>query len=184
MDNQQAEQVLKDIENGPDSFMIIGREKGQILADLIKKHSSKNILEVGTNLGYSSILMSMHLPDGGNITTLEMQQNSADRAQENINKANLTGKIKILVGKAQDTIPALSEKYDFVFIDAAKTEYLDYLTAIEGKLLPGAVIVADNVGVFATEVQNYTTYVKTSGKYQSTTIAVGTDAMEVSILSH
>jgi predicted O-methyltransferase YrrM len=176
--NRTADNVLTEIENGPDAFMIIGREKGKVLTDLIKKHNAKNILEIGTNLGFSSIFMAMHLSPDGKITTLEMQEKSAARAQASIDQAGLTDKIQIIVGKAQQTIPTLSEKYDFVFIDAAKAEYLDYLKLVEEKLSPSAVIIADNVKIFKEEIQEYLDYVK--AKYNSKTIEVGTDAMEIS----
>ncbi len=181
--NSKANSVLIDIENGPDSFMIIGREKGKILTDLIVKYQPKNILEIGTNLGYSSILMGMHLPEGGKITTLELHPKSLERANENIKKAGMKNLINMVVGKAQETIKTLPGMYDFLFIDAAKIEYLTYLKLAEGKLSQNAVIVADNVGVFADDVKTYTDYVKNSGKYISETVTVGGDAMEISIIS-
>lgn len=180
--NDIANKVLTEIENGPDAFMIIGREKGKILTDLIDKQNPKNILEVGTNLGFSAILMATHLQADGKITTLEMQQKSADRSQENINRAGFQDKIQIVIGKAQDTIPTLSGTFDLCFIDAAKAEYLTYLKLIEDKLSPTAVIVADNVGRFAEDVKDYLDYVKNSEKYKSETVTVGTDAMEITVL--
>src|SRR3990167_9632852 len=150
-----AEKVLKEIEDSPESFMIIGPEKGQVLASLIKKHNPKSVLEVGTNLGYSSILMAINLPPDGKITTLEIDQKTADKAQENINKTGFEDKIQIIVGDAKETIKNLSGPFDFMFIDAAKKQYLNYLQDAEGKFSPKTVIVADNVGIFANEVSDY-----------------------------
>lgn len=177
----QAEQVLTEIENHPDSFMIIGREKGQVLANLVKKHQSKSILEVGTNLGYSSILMAMNLPPDGKITTLEIDLKTANRAEENIRKAELDDKITVIVGNALETIKDLKDTFDFVFIDAAKAKYLTYLQLAEDKLEPQSVIVADNVGIFANAMDDYLQYVKNGGRYQSQTVQVGSDAMEISL---
>lgn len=173
------EEVLKEIENDPESFMIIGPEKGQVLASLIEKHKPKSILEVGTNLGYSSILMASHLPEDGKVTTLELSQKTADKALENIKKAGFEEKINIIVEDARETIPTLVDTYDFLFIDAAKKQYLTYLQLAEDKLSPTAVIVADNVGIFENEVQDYLTYVRE--RYQSETVQVGEDALEVSL---
>jgi predicted O-methyltransferase YrrM len=173
--------ILESIENSPDSFMIIGPEKGKILTDLIKKYQPKNVLEIGTNLGYSTILMGTVLPTNCKITTLELQPKSAEKAQGNINKAGFQDKIKIIIGDAKQTIQTLDDTFDFVFIDAAKKQYLFYLELVESKLSAEAIIVADNVGRFKEEVKPYLDYVK--NKYESKTIEVGDDAVEVSILS-
>lgn len=182
MTNVKAVQVLTEIENGPDSFMILGREKGKVLTDLIDKHRPKSILEVGTNLGYSAILMASHISPDAKITTLEIGEIITQRAKDNIKKAEFEEKIKIIVGDALETIKTLEGKFDFVFLDAAKKEYLAYLKLIEENLPPNAIVVADNVGIFASEVQDYLTYVKQ--KYKSETIKIGEDAMEISTLQN
>ena len=71
--------------------------------------------------------------------------------------------------------------FDFVLIDAEKTEYFDYLRLAEDKLRKGAVIVADNAGIFAKQMANYLDYVRTSGKYSSKYVPVGVDALEVTV---
>lgn len=172
------DQVLEEIENSKEAFMIIGRKKGKVLGDLVEKHKPKHVLEVGTNLGYSSILMGMHLPEGGKITTLEIDAKVAHIAQENINKAGFSDKINIILGDAKEIIPTLPGTFDFMFIDAAKKQYLTYLKLAEGKLAPNAVIAADNVGIFEDAVKDYLTYVRKN--YQSQTVQVGEDALEVS----
>lgn len=175
--SKTAVQVLCEIENGPDAFMIIGQEKGKILTDLIDKHKPKSVLEVGTNLGYSSILIAAHLPEDGKVTTLELGEIISRRAIENIKKAGFEDKITVIIGNALDTIKKLTEKFDFVFIDATKKEYLEYFKLIENKFSPKAIIVADNVKIFAEEVCDYLKYVKE--KYNSETVVVGDDALEI-----
>lgn len=175
-------QVLIKIEAGPHSFMIVGREKGKVLADLLEKHKPQNILEIGTNLGYSAILMAIHMPETAKITTLEFHPKSTEMSENNIKEAGLENKITVITGDAKETIKDLGEQYDFVFVDAAKAEYLAYLAIVEQKLYPGAIVVADNVKAFENEVKNYLDYVKSSGKYKSETVVVGSDALEVSIL--
>lgn len=180
--SNKADQVLSEIENDPQAFMIIGPQKGKVLTDLIDEHRPVRILEIGTNLGYSAILIATHIPQEGKITTLELQQNSANRSHDNIAKAGLEDKITIIVGDARETIPNLQGPFDFVFIDASKKQYLSYLKLVEERLSPKAVIVADNVGRFKDEVAEYLLYVKKGGKYESQSIEVGDDALEVSLL--
>lgn len=172
-------QVLTEIETGQHSFMIIGREKGKVLTDLIEKHKPKSVLEVGTNLGYSSILMAIYLPVDGKITTLEVFPKTVERAESNIVKAGFGNKITVILGDALETIETLQGEFDFVFIDAAKKDYLAYLKLAEGKLAPKTVIVADNIKIFEEDVKDYLAYVRQN--YQSETIEVGTDALEISL---
>lgn len=174
-----SEEVLRGIENDPEGFMIVGPQKGQVLSALIQKYEPKSVLEVGTNLGYSSILMAMYMSEDGKITTLELQQKNADRALKHIKKAGFEDKIQVIIGDAKETIPNLKGPFDFLFIDAAKKQYFNYLKVAEGKLSPGAVVIADNVGLFAEDMADYLQYVRKN--FKSETIEVGQDALEVSI---
>jgi predicted O-methyltransferase YrrM len=103
------------------------------------------------------------------------------RAEENIRKAAIAPKIEVMTGDAIKIIPQLTTVFDFVFIDAEKKEYIDYLRLVEDKLHQGTVIVADNAGVFANQMANYLNYVRTSGKYRSRYVAMGVDGLELSI---
>lgn len=78
-------------------------------------------------------------------------------------------------------IPTLKETFDFVFIDAEKSEYFKYLKLAEGKLQKGAVVFADNAGFFAEQMGDYLDYVRNSGKYKSRYIKVGEDGVEISV---
>jgi predicted O-methyltransferase YrrM len=86
-----------------------------------------------------------------------------------------------VVGDAVKVIPTLRGCFDAVFIDAEKTEYMDYLRLVEDKLHKGAVVVADNAGIFADQMQDYLRYVRTSGKYRSQYVPVGDDGLEISV---
>src|SRR5947209_14394840 len=79
-------------------------------------------------------------------------------------------------------IPLLPGRFDFAFIDAAKEDYLDYLRQLEPKLVPGAVVVADNTGYFRRDVAPYLEHVRTGGRYDSRGYDFDDDAMEVSVL--
>ncbi|MBI2051426.1 O-methyltransferase [Candidatus Roizmanbacteria bacterium] len=174
--------VLREIEKEAKTrfLPIIGPEKGEVLVKIIKKYKPERILEVGTCVGYSAILMSRDLPKTGNIVTIEIDPEVARTAQENIIKARAHKKIEIVIGDAIDAIPTLEGPFDLLFLDAAKDKYLNYLKQAESKLSPDAVVVADNAGVFAWEMRNYLRYVRKSGRYKSTTYDLGFDALEVS----
>ena len=173
----------------------IGPIKGRIITEIIKKYNPKNILEVGTLYGYSAILMAATaaadiLQAEGKVVTIEIDRSVADIARKNIDDAGLSEKINVIVGNALEIIPKLDLKFDLLFLDAAKDEYLTYLKLAEDKALnKGAVIIADNVEVSKNEMLDYLEYVRSSGGiYKSETIETTLeftpnvrDAIEVSI---
>ena len=166
----EAEKILREIEeSGKKSFIpVIGPVKGKILEDTVKAHKPKIVLEIGTLIGYSAILMARLLPEGGKIISIEIDGNSAKVAQRNIeHRAGFSDKIEVMVGDAKKIIPTLKEVFDLVFIDAAKDEYLIYLKLAEEKMHRGSIVVADNAGIFADQMADYLSYVRIGGKYVS-----------------
>jgi predicted O-methyltransferase YrrM len=172
----------------------IGPVKGKIISDIIKKYRPTSILEIGTLHGYSAILMGNLLPDdGGKLITIEIDENLANIARKNIDMAGLSGKIEVICHDAIDVIPTLAGyKFDMVFLDAIKSEYLQYLRLIEQKNLmkEGSVVVADNVILYENEMKDYLEYVRNSGKYMSQTTETTLefnknvkDALEISLKS-
>lgn len=167
----------------------MGPIKGRIIVDIIRKYRAKNILEIGTLHGYSAILMAAALPSDGKVVTIELDKFIADIARKNIADAELSYKIDVRVGNALEVISNLDLKFDLLFLDAAKNEYLKYLKLAEKKSLKeGAIIVADNVEVSKNEMLDYLHYVRTSRIYKSYTIETTLeftpsikDAIEVSI---
>jgi caffeoyl-CoA O-methyltransferase len=178
-----AEAVLREIEKTADSHFlpIIGPVKGKYLADTVRQYNVHRVLEVGTLVGYSAVLIAINLPEDGRVHTIEISPDSAETAQVNIRKAHLERKIKVQIGNALEVIPQIDEKFDMVFIDAAKKEYFDYLRLSEPKLKKNGVVFADNVKIFADQMQEYIGYIRNSGKYQSQYIDVGFDGVEISI---
>ena len=103
--------------------------------------------------------------------------------KSNAEVAGLGRRVKVVAGDALRVIPLLSGRFDFVLIDAAKEDYLDYLRQLEPKLVPGAVVVADNTGIFRRDLAPYLEHVRDSaGRWLSREHDFGGDAMEVSIL--
>ncbi|MBI4021709.1 MAG: class I SAM-dependent methyltransferase [Candidatus Aenigmarchaeota archaeon] len=158
---------------------IIGREKGAVLVAAVQERRPRTILEVGTLVGYSAILMAMHAPQA-RITSLEVDPRAAAEAQKNLLRAGFADRVTVIVGDARETIPRLEGTFDLIFLDAGKEEYFAYLLAAEAKMAPGAVVVADNVKLFAKEMHDYLAYVRNSGKYESRCHDFGFDGVEVS----
>ena len=178
-----VETVLREIEAlSQIRFLpIIGPVKGKYLVDTVNKYKVSKVLEIGTLIGYSAILIAKSLPDEGRISTIEINPQSARTAQENIAKAGLADKVQVHIGNALQVIPKItSEEFDMIFIDAAKTEYFEYLKLSEPHLKKNGVIFADNVKIFADQMKDFLNYLRNSGKYNSQYIDVGFDGVEIS----
>jgi predicted O-methyltransferase YrrM len=201
--------VLSELEEiaKKDFLPSIGPIKGEIIEDIINKYKPKKILEIGTLHGYSAILMANFLLSMNNdniyeddddndneiiLTCLEIDQQLANIAKKNIEKAGLSDRIEVITGDALKIIPTLKNLYrfDLVFIDAVKNHYLRYLKLVEdnGLLNNKSVIIADNVLIYEYEMKDYLYYVRNSGRYNSYTTTTTLeftknvkDALEVSI---
>lgn len=162
---------------------VIGRAKGRVIRRLLERHRPTRAIEVGSLLGYSAILIAGSLPPRGRLVCVEANPLLAGLVRRNVEIAGLGRRVKVVAGDALRAIPLLPGRFDFALIDAAKADYLDYLRQLEPKLVPGAVVVADNTGVFRREVKPYLDWVRDpAGRYTSREHAVGDDAMEVSTL--
>ncbi len=184
-----ADAVLREIEEmGKRSFIpSIGPVKGKILAEIVKKHKPRKSLEVGALYGYSAILIAKNSPPKAEITSVEKNPENARITEQNVERARLESQIKVIQGDAMEILSKLPGPFDLVFLDAEKSQYLDYLKAVEDKLPQGCVIVADNVGVSADQMRNYLQYVRNTGRYRSRTVDTmlefsdtTKDAMEIS----
>jgi predicted O-methyltransferase YrrM len=162
---------------------VIGRAKGRVIRRLLERHRPTRAIEVGSLLGYSAILIAGSLPPRGRLVCVEANPLLAGLVRSNVEIAGLGRRVRVVAGDALRAIPLLPGRFDFALIDAAKADYLDYLRQLEPKLVPGAVVVADNTGVFRREVKPYLDWVRDpAGRYTSREHAVGDDAMEVSTL--
>jgi caffeoyl-CoA O-methyltransferase len=193
--NEQISSLLRDLEQIAKSEHLptIGPIKGKIISDIIKRYQPTKILEIGTLHGYSAILMMDLLFDDGKLITIEIDKNLADIARKNIAKAGLSNKIDVISGNALEVIPTLTGyKFDLIFLDAVKSEYLQYLRLLEEKHLmqKDSVVVADNVILFENEMKDYLEYVRSSDRYKSQTTETTLefnknvkDALEISLRS-
>jgi len=203
--------VLQDIEKTAKKEFLpsIGPIKGKIMKDIIKEHKPEKALEIGTLHGYSAILITINIliqKAGKKKMNIDFENNSSEPilftlekdgkiaqiARSNIENSGLSDKIHLIYGDGLKEIPKLKSKYkfDMVFLDATKSEYLKYLQLIEqyGLLNKRAVVVADNVIMYEDEMEDYLDYVRNSGNYISRTTKTTLefnkeikDALEVSI---
>ena len=161
----------------------VGRAKGRVIRRIIDRLRPSRAIEIGSLLGYSAILIAGSLPPRGRLTCVEANDLLAWLVKANVEQAGLAGRVKVIPGDALRVIPLLPGRYDFALIDAKKDDYLEYLRQLEPKLTTGAVVVADNTGVFRREVAPYLAHVRDpAGRYQSRQYEFDDDAMEVSTL--
>jgi predicted O-methyltransferase YrrM len=137
---------------------------GRVLHNLILKHKYTRALEIGTSTGHSGVWMAWALAKtGGRLTTVEIDPDRHRTALANFKEAGLDRYIDARLGDAHQIVPALAGPFDFVFSDADKDWYTNYLIAVWPKLLPGGCFTAHNVsGWFAgSGARNFLTHLKT-----------------------
>ena len=200
--NKQVANVLKELEETArrDGLPSIGPTKAKIISVIIREYKPTKILEIGTLHGYSAILMA-HLLEYerndntcGELITIEIDKNLVDTARRNIENAGLSKCVKVLCGNALEVIPTLDGyRFDLVFLDAIKRDYLKYLRLIEDKNLmrQNGIVIADNVVLYEDEMRDYLEYVRNSGRYQSRTSETTLeftknvrDALEISLVKN
>ena len=150
-------------------LMNVGPEKGEILRDHLLKSKPNNVIELGTFIGYSAVLISSTIGEKSKLTSIDSDSHSIEIAKELINFAGLDDKVNLMHGSAEEIIPELNFNADFVFIDHAKKKYLSDLKLLETQeiIIKNCTVFADNVGIFKDEMVEYFDHVRNSGKYQS-----------------
>lgn len=124
---------------------IIKDEVKQLLELLCIISKPKHILEIGTAIGYSSIILSKYLEEGGSITTIERSSQMVLQAKKNIKKAKKEKVITVLEGDAEIILPNLNKSFDLIFMDAAKGQYITFLPFCFKLLKDEGILVSDNV---------------------------------------
>ena len=140
---QQIESYTK--ENVPLAQMLVGPLEASLFGFLIRSIGVKHILEFGTYTGYSALAMAENLPEDGTLTTFDINDKTVDVAKNFWNKSPHGFKIRSLIGPALESIKNIKGPIDLVFIDADKSNYLNYLNACVPLLSSKGIIVIDNV---------------------------------------
>ena len=125
--------------------MIAGQIQGKFLEMISRMIQPEYILEIGTFTGYSAICLARGLKQGGQVYTIDIDEEVKELAATFIKKAGMDGSVITFNGDAKDIIPCMNQKFDLVYIDAEKDEYIDYYNLVIRKVKPGGFILADNV---------------------------------------
>lgn len=143
MNQQELEKIKKKALE--DHIPIIMDDTLEVMEKYLGKMKPEKILEIGTAVGYSAICFTNFLAENGRIDTIEREAERVKEAKENIQKVGVADKIKIYEGDAVEILPTLNEKYDAVFIDAAKGKYPFFLREALRMIQPKGIIFADNI---------------------------------------
>ena len=125
--------------------MLSGSYQGRLLSIISKLIHPKNILEIGTYTGYSALCLAEGMQKDGELITIDKNEELENFAKKYFNKSAYKNQIQQVVGNALDVIPTLTQKFDLVFIDADKSNYINYFNLIIDHMNPGGVILSDNV---------------------------------------
>lgn len=164
MSDKEREAFLKDFDR---TGMDTTPGDAMLLRILVEARKAQRGVEVGSYKGFGAINMGIGFErSGGHLFTLEISPKTARQCRENLKAVGLEKTVTCITGDALKTLPELEGEFDFVFLDALKRDYLKYFKAIEPKLVPGAVIVADNVIRSAKAMQDWLDYMEQSPDYE------------------
>lgn len=182
MSKSAVEAVLKDIETQAKSefLPLIGPAQGAELERIVRERDPRLVVEVGVMVGYATLRIVRNLGDHGKIVGVEISEDLARRAEANIALAGFAPKVDVLRGDAREVLGTIGGPVDFVFMDAERGQYLNYLRKLEPKLSPGALIIAAGAGAAAGRLQKYFDHVRLGGGYESRHMTFDDDGFEVS----
>ena len=185
---QKSKGILQELEEfaKENHVPIVHPEVAKLLQVLGMIKKPTRILEIGTAIGYSSILLSEILEPGGKIDTIERYELMVEHAKNNIKKSKLEDVINIITGDALEVLKCLNKQYDIVFLDAAKGQYPEFLPECLRLLSPSGLLISDNIlykGMIATDdlvVRRKKTIVKRLRNYLD--ILCSSEDLETSII--
>lgn len=125
--------------------MLSGPQQGRLLSLISRLAKPVNVLELGVFTGYSTICLAEGLAPGGTVHAVEINDELEDLIREGYDRAGISDKVQLHFGDAKEIIPTLDCRFDLVYIDANKREYPEYYSLVIDKVVPGGLILADNV---------------------------------------
>ena len=167
--DETTNNIMAELEKTQHDFWNIPRQTGIMLNMFIKMMGAKEVLEIGTSNGYSGLWLSKALKEtGGHLTTIEFYEKRQSIAIENFKTCNVFDIITPIQGSACDIIRTFPDdkKFDFVFIDASKREYVEYFNLIKPHLTQKCLITADNITSHAEKVQTFVDAVNADDEFQ------------------
>lgn len=175
IDTDAFEELLRELEQTADAFWNISRDNARFLCLLLKSIGARRVLEVGTSNGYSTLWLARALEEigeDGKVIAIEHDPERAALAAANYRRAGLEGRIRLLVGDARQLIAEQSGPFDFVFLDAEKSEYADYLRAVLPLVRPGGLIVGDDTISLRAEMGDYVDLAFSSPELESVDVPI------------
>lgn len=164
--------VLLELEKTIQDFWNVDRQSANFLNLMVKTVGAKSALEIGTSNGYSAIWIAKALLETkGKLTTLEFWEKRSNLAIENFKKTGVNDIITVVTGDAVQILADMKEenkhKFDFIFVDANKAEYIDYYRSFDSMLDVGGIIIADNILSHYKKTENYVKTLMNNENYQS-----------------
>ena len=165
-DAGQAERSRRMLNLEPDT--------AQLLSILVQSGRKTRGLEIGTSSGYSTLWLADAVRQtGGSLTSIDISAEKHALADANLKRAGLREYVTLLTGDAADVLTGLTDAYDFVFLDADRRQYPDLLPLLLPRLLPGALLLADNVHSHPDEIAGYLHAVAAHPDFVSMVVSVG-----------
>ncbi len=161
--------ILTDLEKTAEDFWNVSHQTGNFISMLIKATGAKNVLELGTSNGYSGLWIADALQyTNGHLTTIEFWEKRQCLARDYIFQCGLSDYVTFKIGQAYDIITTelTEERYDLVFIDANKQEYIKFFEAVHPILKKGGIILADNITSHANKVKPFVDSISNHKEYQ------------------
>jgi len=167
-------QVLEELGKTLREYWNIRPETAGLMHFLARTIRAKDVLELGTSNGYSTIWLADAVrPEKGKVITVDVNQRLLEIARQNFKRAKVSSYIETVLNTAMEAVTELEGPFDFVFLDATKTEYADYLEVVLPKVRVGGIITADNVGgMFAAETEDFREALLKNDQLESTILPI------------
>lgn len=152
----------------------ITHDTGTFLALLVRAGKCRNVLEIGTSNGYSTLWLADAVGEGGSVTTVERAPDKIAMAEQNFRRAGLGHRIQQAAGEAGRFIASRGAgEYDFIFLDSDRRQYVDWWSALQRILADGCLIVVDNAVSHADQLEDFTRLVTASDRCLSLLVPIG-----------
>lgn len=158
----------------------ITHDTGVYLALLIKAANSKNVLELGTSNGYSTLWLADAVGSGGRVTTIEQASDKVEMAEQNFLRSGLASRIQQVAQEAGDFLAMRSnDEYDFIFLDCDRGHYVSWWATLQRILAPRGLLVVDNAISHAHEIEDFRTAVLATAGYLSSLVPIGNGELTI-----
>lgn len=164
------DKIVDDYES---KYLNLEKKAAQFISFLVKLKQPKQILEIGTSNGYSTIWLASSLPEDGKITTVEKLKRKIIEAKSNFEKAGLLHKIELVEADANEYFIKNEDKFNVIFLDANRKEYMNYVDRIELSLEKNGLIICDNAISHKEELMDFNKYFENSDNYESILVSIG-----------